>query len=173
MQENPYQPPSAVLGDLPMPTGMDGLTPKEVQRLYYRSSNVNVIAFLLVFGVFAIGWMFHVGIDEPEVIVASQWMFYIFLGALEPGIVLAGLLVFYAFTSLGLLLRSSWGRVLGIMACIISLTIFPFGTIIGVFGLVAFFKAKILFGKGRVTHKEVQSAYNELKAAKRISFWTF
>ncbi len=156
MQENPYQPPSAAFDELPLPVGMSGMTPKEVQRLYYRSTNVNAIAGLLTFAVIMLA----------IALVSSQQLPEEFI---DRGLVL-GMLIFYAFAAVGLIRRTSWGRILGIISCVISLPAVPLGTIVGVLGLVAFFRAKILFGTGRVTHREVKLAYKELRAAKRLPF---
>jgi len=39
----------------------------------------------------------------------------------------------------GLLQRKSWGRILGIICCALSLVSFPFGTILGIYGLWVLF----------------------------------
>ena len=156
-ETNPYQSPEADFGGPDLPDGLAGMTPKEVQKLYYRSSNISAIA-----GVFVIGML---GI--------SGMLFFASTSMENPGVklVLLASLVFYGFAVAGLAMRTDWGRVLGIIACIISLISVPLGTIVGIVGLVAFFKAKILFGPDRVTHKVVKEAYMELKRAKMIPFF--
>ena len=68
----------------------------------------------------------------------------------------------------GLLKRTSWGRICGIVVCVISLINIPLGTLIGVMGLFAFVKAKELFGPERITHEEVKTAFKGLKGSKLI-----
>jgi hypothetical protein len=85
------------------------------------------------------------------------------------------LIGFYIACIIGLIGRTSWGRKLGIFVCCISLINIPLGTIIGIMGLFAFFKAPELFGEGRLTHKELKKTFStrkkmikeEKKAAKR------
>ena len=73
------------------------------------------------------------------------------------------LIVFHIACIIGLIGRASWGRKLGIFVCLISLIYIPLGTIIGIMGLFAFFKAPELFGEGRITHKEIKETYNTRK----------
>jgi hypothetical protein len=64
----------------------------------------------------------------------------------------------------GLFKRTAWGRILGIIVCVISLINIPIGTAIGAFGLFAFFGAPELFGSNRVTHRELKTEFKLQKA---------
>jgi len=64
-------------------------------------------------------------------------------------------------------MRSNWGRVMGIIACAFMLLRIPIGTIIGIMGLVAFIKAKELFGPDRITHAEVKRAFKQAKRERK------
>ena len=43
----------------------------------------------------------------------------------------------------------------------------PFGTLIGIVGLFAFFKAKELFGPDRIHHRDLKIAFKALKQQPR------
>lgn len=147
-EENPYSAPQAEAA--PIISGnerLQGLDFKELKKLYYRSCNVNAITGLLILG-------------ELFLVIA---MFVPDLGAGGRGI-LGAFAAFYLIAVIGLFSRSSWGRVMGIVVCILSLISFPLGTLIGIFGLFAFFGAPQLFGNDRITHKEVKA---EFKLQKR------
>lgn len=122
---------------------------KEIKKLHHSSRNVNAINILLSIGLvfMAIAALF------PE--MGDPTLRAIFIG----------LAVFYAIAVIGIYKRTPWGRVLGIIACTISLINIPIGTIIGGFGLYAFISAPQLFGKNRITHKEIKA---ELKRQKAI-----
>ncbi len=69
------------------------------------------------------------------------------------------LAIFFLFAVFGLYQRTSWGKVLGIIACILMLISIPVGTIIGIAGLFAIFGSPKLFGKDRFTHKELKAEF--------------
>lgn len=123
----------------------------QLKKLYYRSCNVICITFLMGLGVAALG-----------AILVSSGARMGDMGPLVPIIVIFNLLAV-----VGLILRTGWGRILGIIACFMSLLNIPLGTIIGLAGLFAFFGAKELFGEGRLTHGEVKAAFKARKALKR------
>lgn len=149
MAVNPFEPPKSQVSDNDLPETLTGYTPAEVRKLYLRSRNVSAIAFLIMLGAIA---LVAILLLAPESL-GSKPLFI-------------GILVFHSFAIVGILKRTSWGRILGIIVCALSLINFPIGTVIGIFGLVAFIKAKELFGPDRITHAEVKLAFKELKAAK-------
>ena len=128
---------------------LQGLDFNQLKKLYHRSRNVNAIALLLVLGV---GILAFTSMNPPPEYESS----------IKP--ILIGLVVFYSVTVAGLYLRTPWGRVLGIIACVIALVNFPIGTLVGIFGLYALFGAPELFGKDRIAHKELEKQFHLLKA---------
>ena len=149
MSNNPFQPPKAIVGDNDLPASLAEYTPAEIKKLYYRSCNVNAIAFLLVLGA---------GVLGATVLVAKT--------PSASSLLFLAILVFYGFAVVGTIKRTSWGRSLGIVCCCLMLINIPMGTIIGIVGLFAFTKAKELFGPERITHAEVKQAFKDLKSAK-------
>jgi len=124
---------------------------KQFKKLYYRSCNVNAITFLLVLGLAAL--------------VLAAW--FVDPDGDVPKGVFIGLAAFYASAAFGLFKRTSWGRVSGIIVCIISLISVPIGTAIGAFGLFAFFGAPQLFGPNRVTHASLKTEFKLRKASRK------
>ncbi|MFT4175933.1 MAG: hypothetical protein QM627_04695 [Luteolibacter sp.] len=121
---------------------------KQLKKLYHRSSNINVITFLLSIALIASAFASIM----PDI------------GEEIPRVAFIGMTIFYALAVAGLFRRTSWGRILGIVVCIMSLLSIPIGTLIGAFGLFAFFGAPQLFGTDRVTHKELKSEFKLRKA---------
>src|SRR6266496_947575 len=120
----------------------------QLKKLYHRSCNVNAITFLLGLGLIPLA----IASLVPDI------------GHEVPRVIFIGFAVFIAVAVIGLFTRTSWGRILGIIVCIISLINIPIGTLIGIFGLFAFFGAPQLFGANRVTHKELKSEFKLRKA---------
>lgn len=133
-------------------------TPAQLKKLYYRSCNVSAIAFLIglaVCGLLVLGFLIVTG-NSPRGTAADPGSAIIYLG----------FSAFYLAAFIGLVARTAWGRVLGIICCIFMLINIPIGLIIGLAGLFAFFGAKELFGAERITHKELKIAFKALKARK-------
>ena len=151
MADNPYEAPKAEVGDKDLSGRFVNYTPAQVKKLYYRSCNINAIALIVAFGIVALATVLLIG-DEPVVLK----------------VIFVALVVLYSVTFVGLLKRTSWGRICGIVVCVISLINIPLGTLIGVMGLFAFVKAKELFGPERITHEEVKTAFKGLKGSKLI-----
>lgn len=127
------------------------LDPTQLKKLYHRSCNVNAITFLI-------------GLGAVTLVVISLFP-NLDYGAYEK-FPFAGIAIFYAIAVFGLFKRTAWGRILGIIICIISLINIPIGTAIGAFGLFAFFGAPELFGANRVPHKELKADF-KLQGAKK------
>lgn len=144
---NPYSSPQTdVSTNLSVVDNFRGLDFKQLKKLYYRSCNVNAITLLLGLGLIAMA-------------MASM------LPSLaDIRLIIIGIAVYHAVAVTGLVKRTSWGRILGILACIIALISIPIGTIIGASGLLAFCGAPELFGVNRVTHRELKDEFNLQKA---------
>jgi len=121
---------------------------EDLKKLYHRSCNVSAITFLLGLGCIGLIGAFFLPMEE------ATSMRYLFIG----------LGLFYAAAAAGLYNRTSWGRILGIIVSIISLINIPLGTLIGIFGLFAFFGSPQLFGPDRVKHKALKNEYNLQKS---------
>ncbi len=141
---NPYTAPKAavVAADLPE-EGLDRLDDKALKKLYYRSCNVTGLAVLLSLGVVVI--LGVLSLAGPR--VEGDILF------------LMVILAFYCITATGLFIRSSWGRILGIIVCSLSLISIPIGTLIGLMGLFAFFGAPQLFGPNRILHRDLKAEF--------------
>lgn len=147
---NPYSAPQTdVSTNVAVSSRLQDLDFKRLKKLYHRSCNVNAIAFLLGLGILILS-----GISIIPDALEEKSAKYIFIG----------LIVFYAITLFGLYQRTSWGRILGIIVCIISLINLPLGTLIGIVGLFAFFGAPELFGANRITHRELKFEFKLQKA---------
>ena len=149
-EQNPYTSPQAEVSQPAQGNAeFANLDFQSLKKLYHRSCNVNAITFLL-------------GLGLIFLLVAS----FLPSGEGEPSLrfVFIGLAVFYAIAIFGLFNRSSWGRILGIIVCIISLINIPIGTLIGIFGLFAFFGSPQLFGAERVTHKALKAEFKLQKS---------
>lgn len=127
---------------------------QRLKKLYHRSCNVNAITFLIVVGLIAL-----VAALIPLISISSDddsklpWLS-----------AFIGLALFYMVAIAGLYKRTSWGKIMGIIICIMSLISIPIGTAIGIFGLFAFFGAPELFGPDRLTHKELKAEFKSQKA---------
>jgi FtsH-binding integral membrane protein len=149
-ETDPYSAPQTdVYANRLITEKLQGLDFKQLKKLYYRSCNVNAITFLVGLGFIVLAIVLVLPNADYEPI-----MKYVFVA----------LAVFYSVAVVGLFQRTSWGRILGIIVCIISLINIPLGTAVGVFGLFAFFGAPELFGPNRITHRELKSEFKLQKA---------
>ena len=138
---NPYQAPDAEVDAATIKDGdFSHLNFKQLKKLYARSQNITAITGLIVIAaIFFVVASFINDVDEVAVTV-----------------IMLLIAVLYIVTAVGLIKRNQWGRRLGIGICCLSLLNIPIGTLIGLAGLFAFFKAPELFGPDRVTHKAIK-----------------
>lgn len=156
--ENPYQTPEASgVVNFEGDSEFEDLDDESLKKLYHRSCNVSCIAFLLVLAVFS---MVDIVYSLPRIF---DLKFEVVIGV---GI---GVILFFLITVVGLIMRTSWGRIMGIFVCILSLVSIPIGTLVGVAGLFAFFKAPNLFGENRVTHKALKAEFKIRKKRKKLA----
>ena len=80
--------------------------------------------------------------------------------------IIGGFSAFNLATAIGLLKRSTWGRVLGFVSAAFALVGFPIGTLIGILVLVALGRGGRLFGPARLDHKALQREWKYRKANK-------
>ena len=150
-QENPFNAPtvdqSAAYEGVP---GLENYTSDQLKKLYYRSCNVSGMAGIILIGTALIGFMLASGMPG----IQSDGNFTLVIWAI---------LAFNLLTVIGLIMRTQWGRILGIITSVLMLIRIPIGTIIGIMGLFAFLKAKELFGPNRIKHRDLKLAFNGLK----------
>lgn len=157
---NPYASPAATTAVSPpeLNSSLAGITDfKQLKKLYHRSCNINAIAFLVGLGLVFILPAMLLPLTAAQTPPGSESMMAILLAVMG----------FYLLTFIGLFLRTSWGRVLGIIACLVSLLTLPVGTIIGAVGLFAFFGAPQLFGTDRITHAQLKGEFKAQKAEQK------
>lgn len=152
---NPYEAPKAK--GLVDPSENDGsmletMDFKKLEKMYYRSHNVSGLAALMILGVLGIGFMLtRIQLDSTFMAI------YI------------GILAFNTVSIVGIIQRSAWGRILGIICCFLMLiNINVLSIIIGIMGLFAFFGAPELFGPERITHKELKEVYKRRKKERKL-----
>ena len=161
MSDNQYAAPKA---DIDIPNDYDGDNPlyamdfKALQKLYYRSHNVSSIAGIFV--IFALLGFFGIYFASEDGRLTTE--------ALAVATCTMSLLI---ATIVGLILRSSWGRILGIILCFLLvaslfLRINLIALFVGLAGLFAFFAAPQLFGDDRITHKEIKEVWKDRKKRK-------
>jgi len=73
----------------------------------------------------------------------------------------------FLFAAIGCFTRDDWARICGIIICCLLLLNIPIGTLIGIFGLIAFIRGKKLFGPGRLDPKTIKAElrYRENRVA--------
>ncbi len=125
---------------------------KQLRKLYYRSSNISAIAGLQILGSVVVLAML-VWWGGPRLGLELNWW-------------IALLLVFNIVSAVGIILRTVWGRVLGIIACSLMLLNFFIGTIIGIIGIIAFATSPKLFGEDRIKHGDLKREFNHRKRNK-------
>ena len=152
LESNPYATPEASVLEAKAPPVLGNFTPAEIKKLYYRSCNVIAIAGLMIFGCLIVGAVI-IGAIRQTGTISMEAEAWVGLGFFLTCIV----------GTIGVTMRTGWGRIAGIVACCIMLLKIPIGTIIGIVGLFAFFKAKELFGNGRIHHGELKTAYRAIK----------
>jgi hypothetical protein len=130
-ETNPYSAPQTdVYAHRMITDKLQGLDFKQLKKLYYRSCNVNAINFILGLGLIGLLFLLISPISEYEnsIKFAEKSTKFAFVG----------LTVFYAVAVVGLFKRTAWGRIVGIIVCVMALINIPTGTAIGAFGLFVF-----------------------------------
>ncbi len=152
-ETNPYSPPQAEpSANLLVPIQLREMEFIQLRKLYHRSCNVNAITFLIGIGLIVL--VFRTALPGTEFGFPERLIFIV-------------VTIIYAIAAVGLFKRTSWGRIVGIIVSFISLINVPLGTLIGIFGLYAFFGSPQLFGSNRVTHKELKAEFKLQKANRK------
>lgn len=152
-QENPFLTPQVAEATIAVtPGNLADYSDAQIKKLYYRSCNVTGVGVILLLGALLLSGMLIAASGSGT--------------ALELSIpLIIGIIAFNILAAIGAFMRQTWGRVVGIIACVLMLlNLNPISIIIGIMGLFAFIGAKELFGPNRVTHKEAKAAFNAVKA---------
>lgn len=154
-----FAPPKANLETRVGPTILWEMELKQLRKLYNASRTIRTIGVLWGIGATLVGLgtiaaLFAVVAGPTQ---RSAWWVIPLLVA-SAALSIAG--TWTAFT------RPGWGRPLGFVLNALSLINIPFGTIIGLFGLVAYGQGAILFGPDKVLHKDLVDVYKRRKSAK-------
>ena len=162
MSDNAFAPPRSNVEVQEGPEALWALTWKEVRKLYLASVNVRALGFLYglgALGVIASGFIMisasSRGGAGAEGVSMGLAVFFIVLGGL------------YVVASWSCFSRPTWGRYLGIVLCALALLSIPFGTIVGIIGLIAYGQGARLFGPDRFLHKDVVLVYKQRKKDKK------
>jgi len=131
---------------------------KKTRQLYKHSKRINLIIWI---------WVISIIVSSVLILlpfIMSDTQYREILAEALPGVTQKHIFLFVAGFSvpqilaiLSLIARSGTGRFFGIIMCIISLLSIPFGTIIGILGLLALFGSPELFGKNKITHAELKA----------------
>jgi hypothetical protein len=156
MTDNVYAPPRANLETREGPAELWHIELKQLKRLYNASHSIRALGVLYGLGAFALVAAVILAIG-PSAARESTIVLAVIL------FVSGGLSVAGAITSFT---RPRWGRWLGIVLCVIGLLNIPIGTIIGIFGLIAYAQGGRLFGPDRLMHKDVVDVYKQRKKEK-------
>ena len=145
MNSNPYSAPEVDLELEHNDNPLYVMDRKALNKLYYRSCNVQSITAIWIIGVaFSAMIMFSVNLHWLTLLVS----------------------IFYTLAIVGTFQRSHWGRIVGILASALMLIWIPLGTVLGLAGLFAFIGAPELFGDDRITHKELKAVFKDRKKRK-------
>jgi len=154
MTDNVFAPPRANVDVREGPEALWALSFKEIRKLYYASLNIRALGVL--YGIGAVGL---IGLSVAMLLAPSE----------NRGAAMTGTLVFVAFSLPSILAmvtsftRPRWGRWLGILMCVLNLINFPVGTLISIWGLVAYAQGGRLFGPDRFAHKDVALVFKQRK----------
>ena len=156
--DNVFAPPRATLDQPQGPEALWEMSWKDVRKLYLASVNVRALGVLYAIGALGLLGTAAITVSGPAPSTpppAGLMPFLIAMGV----VFLAGTVTSYT--------RPRWGRVLGIILCVLSLFSIPWGTLIGILGLIAYAQGGKLFGPERLTHQEVAAVYKQRKKDKK------
>lgn len=148
-QENPYRAPAGDPCIAPERCEYNDLDTKTLKRLRNHSHTIRTIGALGALGTLVGPAIVFFSPPESALGVVTG----VGIGIL----VLCGTVVYGSWW------RPSWGRIPGMLYCILALFGFPIGTAIGVLGLIAFGNAAALFGPKRYRHSIIEREWKYRK----------
>ncbi|MEO6053342.1 MAG: hypothetical protein ABIP97_04950 [Chthoniobacterales bacterium] len=130
---------------------------KKLKKLYNDSRSIRTLTFLWFLGAVVI----EIGVSCMAFLPGN-----LSIGGRIAWFVPVTLYAAFVFiTAFGCLKRRGWGRICGIIVCVIALTGFPLGTLIGILGIVALSRSPQLFGPDRLDPDELIVEYKYRKKA--------
>lgn len=144
--DNPYAAPLESGVVTPPRNDFPDIDTKALKRLRNDSHSIRTMAALFILGITIFGFLMLGMVFSGN------------LGLMEL-ILPVGVVAFQAAVMVGLILRASWGRILGFISGALMLFGFPIGTLIGVLFLIALARADRLFGPNRLTHKALEAEW--------------
>lgn len=163
MDENLYAAPEAEVMDQTVvndPKLVD-LNFMALKQLYRRSSNINSIVFFNVLGVLLWGYLIFI----VKILEDARH------GGLHFGIFIpVCLFILNLSCMIFIWRRTTVGRGLGIVWCVLVMTNIPIGTLIRALCLAALIKGGNLFGPDRVPHKLIKAEYKFRKKNKILRY---
>lgn len=162
--DNAFAPPETDEPIVPVRTGpLAGMPWPELKTLYTRSCNVSSLeALLLVWSIVLV--VIVVGMAGSRSVHANAWWPLVF-----------GLLILQVVSMIGFIWRTSWGRTIGMINCVLMVllgigTALAGGILLIVFGgvgIAACAGGGRLFGPQRIRHADLRHAYKQAKRARR------
>ena len=150
---NPYQSPKSEV-QIFEPMNFKELSFKNLKRLQYHSRTIRAMSYV---------WL-----------IATPLLFFSLYGLIglrpsEIDLNVVKLILLVIYLPLQILLeikRIAFGRWSGIVLCLITMLVWPIGTIFGLLGLVAYVAGGKLFGENKITHKELEMEYKHRRKNK-------
>ena len=151
--DNPYAPPKAPImttnaGRILFPD----MDTKEVRAFYFRSHNIITLSVLWMFWVLLYGALASSNSQMRHPLMELTPEALKIVRALQAAV--------FILAIIGCIRRDAWGRSLGLLAC--GFYIFgmnPFSVVVGIFGVGSLLRAKPLFGKNRMLHRDLKSEF--------------
>lgn len=159
VSQNVFAPPQAELETREGPEALWEMEFKQVKKLAMATLNIRALGVLWALG--------SLGLVAAIVMFATA---PVGNGSSPPAVGAALVLVSGALSlaaCYSAFARPGWGRPLGIVLCALSLLSIPWGTIIGILGLIAYVQGKLLFGPDKLLHKDVMAVYKQRKKEKK------
>lgn len=146
---NVYAPPVEAGGPIEDRHAFSDHSTAELKKLYNHSHTVGTLGVLWCLGV-AVGiWLGVMALGGD--------------GGTTLGLIILAATGLQLAAVIGAFGRAAWGRTVGMIACGLMLLNIPLGTVIGIFGLIAYGGGGRLFGEGRYRHAELKAEYKRRK----------
>ena len=155
--DNAFAPPRANLETREGPQELWQMDFKRLKRLYNASHTIRALG-----GLYGLGVVIFVGgalaLANSRYAVSGENRALMVVMFVSGALSLLGAVVCFV--------RQRWARWVGMGLCVLSLASVPIGTIIGIFGIIAYAQGGRLFGRDRLTHKDVVDVYKQRKRTK-------
>ena len=162
VSENPFAPPRANLGIRQGPKALWDMKFEELRRLYRASVSIGALTFFYVLGA-----LVFIPISAMVLYEGASSIFFIrspgILNLFSPMIAVG-----MVGSTVGSFTRGNGARAVGIITCVLMLPLVPFGTALGIAGLVAYADGRQLFGPHGLNHKDVAAVYKQRKKARAV-----